>query len=152
MRWWGNWMKAAIDDLVRSWPITTVLGPGGVGKTTVVSALVAEWRAAGSEAVLVRLDRVSDPNGLGAAVTTALGLSDAAGDGAVTITDFDAATDGIAIEYTGGADAPVPEVSVETLDSGVQISLDEQPIATVSGASDLDPANVALVDKTEEEG
>lgn len=75
----------------------------------------------------------------------------AAGEGAVTITDFAEGEDGLAIEYTGGVDLPVPEVTVETLDAGVQISLDDQPIATIAGDASVDPADVALVDKSEEE-
>jgi len=38
---------AALDERVRAHPLVTLVGPGGVGKTTLVSALVARRRAAG---------------------------------------------------------------------------------------------------------
>ena len=75
----------------------------------------------------------------------------AAGDGTVTITDFDAQADSIAIEYTGGEGVEEPTVTFSPLDDvGVQIALGDQPIATVSGVDEIDPARVALVDKTED--
>ncbi|MDG1369856.1 MAG: hypothetical protein P8I56_07510 [Paracoccaceae bacterium] len=77
----------------------------------------------------------------------------AAGDGAVMITDFDPATDEIAIEYTGGADAEIPTLGINELDdgSGSQISFNDQPIATVAGVENFDASNVTLIDKAEED-
>jgi len=76
----------------------------------------------------------------------------AAGDGAVVITDFDAAEDEIAIDFTGSEDVPDPTVSVSTLDdgSGSQISLNDEVIATVAGAEGVDASEITLNDKTEE--
>ena len=77
----------------------------------------------------------------------------AAGDGAVIITDFGPATDEIAIEYTGGADAEIPTLGINELDdgSGSQISFNDQPIATVAGVENFDAPNVTLIDKAEED-
>ena len=75
----------------------------------------------------------------------------AAGDGVVTITDFTAGEDDIAIEYTGAQGVEEPTVTLSPLDAGVQIALGDQPIATLAGVEEIDPAAVTLVDKSEEE-
>ncbi len=65
----------ALQDLVKTSPLTTVLGPGGVGKTTLVSALRADWEAEGQQPAFVALDRVRDDAALAPALMTAIGLS-----------------------------------------------------------------------------
>lgn len=64
-----------VHELLSSSPLTTVVGPGGVGKTTLLTALLADWASVGRGAVLVRLDQVRSAEALLPAVMTALGLA-----------------------------------------------------------------------------
>lgn len=67
--------RIAVAGLVDANPVTTIVGPGGVGKTTLVRALVADWATAGRSAAFVRLDTAREPQALLPAVSTVLGLA-----------------------------------------------------------------------------
>ncbi|MEO1057985.1 MAG: winged helix-turn-helix domain-containing protein, partial [Actinomycetota bacterium] len=67
----------AVEQLAATSALTTVVGPGGVGKTTLVEALTDRWQQTGRDSAMVRLDGVRSAEGLLPALTTALGLADA---------------------------------------------------------------------------
>lgn len=86
-----------VDDVVTSWPVTTVVGPGGVGKTTLVRMLVDKWRHEGRGALEVRLDLLRAESGLLPAITTALGLSVADDEQLVACAEWLSATDQVLV-------------------------------------------------------
>ncbi len=68
--------------------LVTVVGPGGMGKSTLVRAFVDEHRAAGGEAWCVDLVGVGDDAAIGPAVARGLGLEVAGEDATVAIHDY----------------------------------------------------------------
>lgn len=82
----------AVEHLATTSPLTTVVGPGGVGKTTLVEALSDRWQQMGRNATVVHLDGVRTAEGLAPALTTALGLADAGDDSIGGCADWLAAT------------------------------------------------------------
>ncbi len=70
---------AGLVDHIASHRLVTLVGPGGVGKTTLALAAAAIDPPAGG-VWLVRLDELDQPQALGRAVARALGLADAAGE------------------------------------------------------------------------
>jgi predicted ATPase/DNA-binding SARP family transcriptional activator len=67
---------AGLDELLRTRPLVTVTGPGGVGKTRLVVEHLADRADEGEDGPwLVRLADVSEPGFVALSVATALGLS-----------------------------------------------------------------------------
>lgn len=71
---------AAVEQLVRSGPLTTLLGPGGVGKTRLALEVARRHAGDRSDGVrLVELTTLTDEGAVAAATVAALGLAGAAG-------------------------------------------------------------------------
>ncbi|MET4068196.1 putative ATPase/DNA-binding winged helix-turn-helix (wHTH) protein [Bradyrhizobium sp. S3.2.6] len=65
-----------VSDKLRHDRFVTLLGPGGIGKTTIALAVGrAAAEAFGSEVYFVDLESLTDPNHIAAAVATSLGLA-----------------------------------------------------------------------------
>lgn len=75
--------RRALEELMSEAPLTTVVGPGGVGKTTLVHSLLDEWESNGRSAVFAPLDGVRDDSGLIPALMTTFGLSGTVDDRAI---------------------------------------------------------------------
>src|SRR5882724_4120381 len=64
-----------VSDKLRNERFVTLLGPGGIGKTTIALAVGAAAEEFGGEVYLVNLESLTDPRHVAGAVATSLGLA-----------------------------------------------------------------------------
>lgn len=129
----SNVLLMRLSDLVRGVPVVGITGPPGAGKSTLVNALVTEWRAAGDTVGVIAVDP-SSPVSKGAILGDRIRMSAALNDDGVYVRSL--ASQG----YLGGL-SPAAVRLIDGLDAS---GFDRIVIETVgAGQSEVDVAEIA---------